>query len=222
MNDAPALIAEVSQPLAEAKQFRVSTAEHYALAGEKLKGIKALLKKVSDSFDPIIQKAHAAHKEAVARKKEHETPLLEAERLYKRGMIDYQQEQERRAREEQARLEEAARKEREKLEAQAAKAEAKGKVERAEELKTRAEMVAAPVVVSETPKVSGISTRESWRAVVFDKMALIKAVAEGKVPDTILMYDQAALNALARSLKTGLNYPGVRAETFQTIGSKAG
>lgn len=221
MNDAPALIAKVSVPLSEARSFKIANNQQYAEAGERLKGIKALLKEVGDSFDPIIKKAHDAHKEAVGKKKEHEQPLLEAERIYKTGMLGYQQEQERIRREEQARLEEAARKERERLETRAAKAEEKGKDEKAAELRAQAATVPAPVVSIETPKVSGISTRESWRAVVFDKTALIKAVAEGKVPDTIILYDQAALNQLARSLKSGLNYPGVRAEPFQSIGSKA-
>lgn len=219
MNDNTSLAVEVSQPLSEARSFKIVTQEHYAAAGDRLKGIKSLLKKVADTFDPIISKAHAAHKEAVSQKKTHEAPLIEAEGIYKRAMLNYQDEQERIRREEQARLEEAARKEREKLEAQAAKAEAKGKTEKADELKTRAEMVAVPVVSIETPKIAGISTRETYKAVVFDKMALIRAVAEGKVPDTILLYDQTALNQLARSLKTGLNYPGVRVEAFQTIAS---
>ena len=213
------LSVEVSQPLAEARQYRVATPDQYAAAGDRLKGIMALKRRVAETFDPIISKAHAAHKEAVSRKKEHEAPLLEAESLYKRAMLVFQSEQERRAREEQARLDELARKEREKLEAQAAKAESKGKVERAEELRERAATVPAPVVSIETPKVTGISTRETHKAVVFDKMALIKAVAEGKVPDVALLYDQAFLNAQARLFKGALNYPGVRTELVKSMAS---
>lgn len=221
MNDAPTLAVEVSKPLAEARQFKVSNPEQYSLAGLKLKAIKLLRSKVDQTFDPIIQKAHAAHKEAVGQKKSHELPLIEAEGILKRAMLTFQDEQSRKAREEQARLEERARKEREKLEARAAAAEAAGKVEKAAELQTRAETVATPIVTIETPKVAGIATRETYKAVVFDKMALIRAVAAGEVPDAVLNYDQAVLNAQARALKGALSYPGIRVETVQSISSRA-
>ncbi len=221
MNDGTNLAVEVSQPLAEARVFRVATQDQYLAAGERLKGIKSLLKKVGDTFDPIISKAHAAHKEAVQQKKTHETPLIQAEGIYKLAMLQYTSNQERIQREQQAKLDEQARKEREKLEEQARKAAEKGKVERAAELQSRAETVAAPVVSVSTPTVSGISTRETYKAVVTDKMALIRAVAEGKVPDAVLNYDQAVMNSQARSLKTALNYPGVKVEIVKTLSSTA-
>ena len=221
MNDGTNLQVEVSQPLAEARQFRVSTTEQYTAAGERLKGIMALKKRVNETFDPIIKKAHEAHREAVAQKRNHETPLIEAENLYKQSMVTFQREQERQAREQQAKLDEAARKEREKLEAQAAKAEAKGKTERAEELRTRAETVPAPVVQIETPKVAGISTRETWKATVTDFRALLVGVIEGKVPEGAVMANDSFLNAQARLQKSALKYPGVSVEAVQTMSSRS-
>ena len=240
MNDGTNLQVEVSQPLAEARVFKIVTAEHYTQAGDRLKGIMALKKRVAETFDPIISKAHAAHKEAVAQKKSHDQPLADAEAVYKRAMLTYQDEQERVRRQEQARLEEAARKEREKLEAQARKAEERGKTEKAAELQARAATVATPVIAVVTPTVSGISTRETYKAVVHNKTVLIEAVAGGRrvivdpkyagperrvhprVPDAVLAYDQAVLNAQARSLKDTLNYPGVRAEIVKGMSASAG
>lgn len=239
MNDGTNLAVEVSQPLAEARVFKIVTQEHYVNAGERLKVIMGLKRKVDAAFDPIIADAHKAHKTAVAKKKEHEAPLIEAERILKTGMIGYQQEQEHKAREEQAKLDEIARKGREKLEAQAAKAAAKGKTEKAAELQERAATVPTPVVTIATPTVAGISTRETHKAVVSNKTVLIEAVAGGrrvvgnpgyagperrvhpKVPDAVLSYDQAVLNAQARALKSALNYPGVRVETVHGISSRS-
>ena len=221
MNDSTNLQVEVSQPLAEARVFKIVTAEHYTTAATRLQGIKALMKKVNETFDPIISKAHAAHKEAVSKKKELELPLQQAETAYKTGMIGYQNEQERIRREQQAKLEEEARKEREKLEARAAKAEEKGKTEKADELRAQAATVPTPIVQIETPRVAGISTRETHRAVVVDQMALLKAVVEGKVPEGAILANDAFLNAQARLQKSALNYPGVKVVVEQGIASRA-
>ena len=221
MNDGTNLQVEVSQPLAEARVFKIVTTEQYSAAGEKLKGIMALKRKVDAAFDDIIKKAYSTHREAVAKKKEHEAPLIEAEGIYKRAMLGFQQDQERIRREQQAKLEEEARKEREKLEARAAKAEEKGKTEKADELRAQAATVPTPIVQIETPRVASISTRETHRAVVVDQMALLKAVVEGKVPEGAILANDAFLNAQARLQKSALNYPGVKVVVEQGIASRS-
>jgi len=55
------------------------------------------------------ERAHEAHKEALNQKKRAAEPLLEAERILKEGIADYQAELERRRREEEDRLREEAR-----------------------------------------------------------------------------------------------------------------
>src|SRR5690348_1541007 len=65
--DMPANANEVTQQALtwpdRARALKVSTSESYIEAGELLKGIKALRKEVDATFDPIIGKAHEAHKE---------------------------------------------------------------------------------------------------------------------------------------------------------------
>ena len=68
-----------------------------------------------------------------------------------------------------------------------------------------------------TPKVDGLSYRENWSADVTDKLALIKAVAEGKAPLAYVEANYAVLNQAARSLKQELNgIPGVKAVMTKT------
>jgi len=107
---------------------------------------------------------------------------------------------------------EEARKEKEKLEQQAEKAEAKGKIEKAGELREQAQAHLAPIVSSAAPKISGIASRETWKAEVTDKMAFVRHVVEAR-PDLIalVLIDQSGLNAQARSLKDALALPGVKA-----------
>jgi hypothetical protein len=76
-----------------------------------------------------------------------------------------------------------------------------------------AEAVATgPVVVeSAIPAGFGAATRRTWGAEVYDKLALVKAVAEGKAPLEAVEAAMPVLNGLARSLKGALSVPGVRA-----------
>lgn len=197
----PALTAEVSNTLTIAKDFRIVTPDQYADAGTKLTLIKGLGKKIEDHFDPHIKRAFEAHRALVADKKQAMAPLGEAENLIKRQMLGFQQEQERKAREEQARLEEQARKERERLEARAAKAEEKGKAEKAEDLRMQAATIATPVVAVQTPKVAGISTRTAWDFEIVD---------ESLIPRKYLVVDRQKIAGVVRALKTETGIPGIR------------
>lgn len=241
MNDTAIIEKEAQTALQVAKGFKITNPEQFTKAGEMLKSIKGIMKQIADTFDPIIKKAHEAHKEAVAQKKKHETPLLEAETIYKRAMLAYNEEQERIRRQAQAKLEEEARKEREKLEKQAAAALAKGKTEKAEDLQMRAATVATPVVAVSTPTVSGISTITRYSAKVTNPNILIEAIAGGRrigaprptgqtferrrtasAPSNLVEPNTTVLNALARSMKEGFSYPGCQLVTDKGISSRAG
>lgn len=247
---------EAQSALQVARNFKIVNNDQYTTAAERLKGLKGLMKQVADTFGPIITKAHEAHKEAVAQRKRHETPLLEAESIYKRAMLTYTTEQERQRQEQERKARAAAEAEQAKLREQAAIAEAKAKAEserlrkeaeeaaaagraeeaaklaakaqtaedkgaaKAEALQDRASLVPTPVIASTMPSVAGISTRKTYGAKVTDKMALIKAVAAGQAPDNILEANMTVLNALARSMKEGLNYPGVELVSETGIASR--
>ena len=212
---------ESGNTLIEARQFKIVCAADYQESGTRLQLIKGLAKKIADVFDPHIARAHGAHKALVAEKATAMQPLNAAEAEYKTLMLRYQDEQEKKRREEQARLEEEARKEREKLEARAAKAVEKGKEEKAAELLAQAATVATPVLETRIPTVTGISTRSTWKAEVVSKPELIKAVAAGAVPQAALIPDTAFLNQQARSLKSELNYPGVKVVEVLGIASRS-
>jgi hypothetical protein len=145
-----------------------------------------------------------------------------------------------RLRMEAAKQEQAAREKREKEEAKARELEAQGKQAQADARREAAEaaeaarlqdaeakrmaaemMPTAPVVHMETPKVSGLSSRENWSALVTDKMALIKAVAAGEAPAELIDINTATLNRLAKALKNGLNYPGVKAVSDRSYASRS-
>lgn len=216
-----ALVQESADVLVQARAFKIVTADDYREAGERLKLVKGLDARISDFFDPHIKRAYDAHKALVADKNRAAAPLKDAETVYKRLIRGYEDEQEKIRLAAQAKAEEAARKERERLEKQAQKAAEQGKAEKAAQLETRAQTVATPVIASSTPKLEGISTRVSWKAEVVDKMALVKAVAAGTVPLTALEPNLTFLGQQARSLKSELNYPGIRVFEDRGISSRS-
>jgi len=127
-----------------------------------------------------------------------------------RHIQDYLREQDRIQREKQAEAEEKARKEQARLSQRAQTAADKGQDEKAQALQEQADTTVAAIPEPALPKVKGLSTRENWQCEVTDKMALIKAVAAGTAPATLIEPNTQALNKLAKTLKQDMDYPGTR------------
>lgn len=196
----------------QARGLRITDPASYAAACEFLKGVKALRTEIADTFEPHIKRAHEAHKALLKEKADAEAPLAEAERIAKAALVVYDQEQERARRAEQARIEaELRRQEEERRLSDAVALEAAGETEEADALIAAPITVPAVAVAPTTPKVSGISYRETWSAQVTDVAALAKYVAANPQFASFLTPNMPALNAQARSLKGQMQIPGVEA-----------
>lgn len=207
-----ALFKNSERLLAVAQLYRIVTAEGALAAGEDLKAVKTLAREVEEKRTAITGPINKALKEVNALFKPAQEWLAQAERLLKGKLLEFQSDQERVAREAQAKADEEVRRERDKLEQRAANAEAKGKAEKADALREQAGARVAPIVSAVLPKISGVTSRETWKAEITDKMAFVRHVVEAR-PDLIalVLIDQAGLNAQARSLKDALDLPGVKA-----------
>lgn len=193
----------------------------YDAATEALKVVKGLAAEITGTFKPIIESAHRAHKVALDSQKKLVDPLNTAESLLKRKIGGYLDEQERIRLAEQRRLEEEAR-QRAEEEALAAAVQAEAELKQdgvaQEEIDEHTLSIldsapeqAAPVVAPRTfQKAAGVSSTVRYSASVTDLKALMRAVLEGKAPATAVVADMTVLNGLARTLKDGMNYPGVR------------
>ncbi len=73
-----------------------------------------------------------------------------------------------------------------------------------------ARVTTAAPVASAVPKVKGLTTRGTWKAQCIDKMALIKAIADGKASPELVEIAQTELNKRARALGAELVVPGIR------------
>lgn len=193
----------------QATALIITSSEQYETAAEMLLSIKSLQKEIDATFDPIVKKAHEAHKEAVAQKKKIEAPLIEAERILKPKMADYVAEQDRIRKAEEERLRAIALKEEEDRRiAEAAQAEAEGNHEEAEAIVSEPVYVAPVVVQKTTPSVSGISYRETWDFEITDL---------AKIPKEYWILDKVKIAGVVRAMKGATNIPGIRAFSNKTV-----
>jgi hypothetical protein len=227
-------ITELVSPLiTAARTFEVVTHAGYAEAGSRLKTIKGAQKRLADKKAALVNPVNATLKAIRDLFRGPEEELVQAEGLYKRSMIAFDDEQEEIRRREQAKLDEIARKEREKNEAAAAKARqdaqdarAAGDDKKADRLEAKADVrqdaaatVVAATAQTEAPRVAGTSIRENWSATVTDRMALVQAIAAGTVPITAFEPNMKFLNNQAKAMKRELRYPGVTATVEKIMAS---
>lgn len=151
-------------------------------------------------------------------KEEEDRRQAERDRLdreQKRREFEAEQEKARKLREAEEARKEGDKKKAAKLERQAEKVEAPEPESEPEP----ARRPPAPVV--DAPKASeGTKVSRPWVAKVTSKTALIKAIADGKAPATLLTVDQKALNAYAKMTREEFDVPG--AEAYQETRSAYG
>lgn len=84
-----------------------------------------------------------------------------------------------------------------------------------------AELMPAPIAVTEKPKVAGLSGREKHKARVTDKGAFVRAVAARPELLELVKVDESALNKMAGALKTALAIDGVQVYTEHQLASRS-
>lgn len=185
----------------QARAIQVVDAETYTQAGQVLITIKGLRKEIGAAFDPIIKKAHEAHKEAKAQKDKAEAPLIEAENIIKPALAAYDREQERLRREEEERQREIARKaEEERRLREAEQAEKEGRNEEAQAIIEEPVYVPPVVLEKTTPKVQGISMQKVWK---------FRVTNEALIPREYMTPDMVKIGGVARATKGSIQIPGV-------------
>jgi len=204
--------------LERAQNWRITTPEMARVAGVELRAVKRLAKEIEEKRLAITKPINAGLREVNNLFKPAKDFLSHAESVLKAKLLGFQRDQERIARKLQAELAEVAEIERKKLEKKAAKAEAKGKTEKADDLREQAETHIAPVVIPAVPKQEGISTRKTWRVRITNKPALLKHIVNER-PDLLplVQISETALTAQARSLKGEFGLPGIEVTEEESI-----
>ena len=220
--------------------LQVTDATSFEQMGTLLGTVNARLRAVDELFAPIDRAQIEARRVTLGQRKSLEEPLGAAKRVAGDRMATWQEEQERLRREaeraaerERQRLEDEERQRVERETAERLRDAETHVLEEAAALEAQGDTVAAarlleapvtldtpvlprpvftpPVAIAAPPKVAGLSFRDNWTAEVTDLLALVKAVASGAQPITLLQANQTTLNGMARALKESMRVPGVRA-----------
>lgn len=195
--------------LTEAQSITIASNDQYEHAGAFLKQIKDRQRELDAEQKSITKPINDSLKRIRDLFRGPLDRLSQAERVVKSGMADWYRKEQQRIADERRAAAEAARKEQERLARRAEKAAEKGQDDKAMELQMQAAHVAPPVVQAEAPKAAGVAVRTRWTAEVVDKMALIRAVAEGKASPDLLEPNTKEIGQRARALKAEFNVPGI-------------
>lgn len=215
--DAEAALQEIDTGFPEV--YQIKTQFEYDEAGDILRNIKAQQKSVDEIRKSMTRPIDAAKEAVLAQFRPVETRLKNAEMSLKRGINQFAAEQEERRRAEELKLRQAQAKKQALLEAKAQAAAEAGDEDKAEAY--LAKVPSVPVVLSSTVQPEGITLRTTWKAEVVDFMALVQAVAEGRMPLGYLKPDDSALLAAARSLKDTIKIPGVKIFAERGVAARA-
>ncbi len=201
--------------LDQANTLTISTIIDYMVAQNLMKTVKERIKELTDTRMAQTRPLDESKAKIIAF---FTPPLekLEKAKLYlNRIMVDFTEDQERLRREEERRLnEEKKKREEEDALSRALEAEAAGEKEEAMQILEEPSNSAPVKLNSSVPKSKESHIRETWSAEIFDPMALVKGIAEGKVdiqaiePNNLIK-NHSFLNTLATRYKQKLSIPGV-------------
>ncbi len=203
-----------------AHQITVTNEETLGIAKDYLQDLRTMVGKIEATFDPQITKAHALHKSLLTEKKKFYEPLMMAEKVVKRAVAFFYEEQDRRRAE--------AEKERQRIEAEAIakanelEAEAVGAKTDAE----RDKIINEAVTVLEAadtkgqqltagaaaPKIVGIAISDLWHFEIVDASL---------IPAEYLTPDLVKIGKVVRALKGDAKIPGVRTYSEKAVASRA-
>ena len=174
--------------------------------------LRPMMAEIDSTFDPIVRKAHEAHKEALAQKKKVYDPLAAADKALDRAMGAFALKQRQEAEAEQRRLlAEARRREEDERLSQAAALEKAGMgTEAMAVLDSPPAPVSAPVVIANVPKLAGVSTRDNWKFRIADA---------AKIKREWLVPDEVAIGSVVRRLKEGAAEVVGGIEVYNEVGT---
>lgn len=223
--------ADFAPILAEARGLKVVSQATADRAGDLMKACAGAVKFLKDGdpagggwtgFTKPKKAADEAHDFICAAEKAAVGPYEEVKKLLGMGVYEWREAERKKAAELARQQEEAARKaEEERQLADAIAAEQAGDKQTAEEI--LAEPIAAPVFTpAAVPKVSGISIPMNYKGACDDILALARHVIAHPEDKNLLLPNDSAINARAKSQKDAFKLPGCRLVKEPVIRTRVG
>lgn len=206
MSEIATVESKVTALEAQSTALVVKNQEQYEAAAAFLVSCKTLENEILGTFDPIVEKAWAAHKEAVAQRKRHIEPFQRAVVVVKMRVATYLEDQAVKRRAEEMRLQEIAKKEAEERALQAAlHAESMGKMAQAAAI-LEAPIKVPTVIIPTDPQPEGISNPVIYK---------FRVVNDLLVPREYLIVNETQIGQIVRATKGKVHISGI--ETYEEI-----
>lgn len=200
---------------------KITSDDDFHRMADLLVAIKNGRKGWRELMEPIRDTQFRAYKTTLATIKKVDDPWAQAEEIAIDEMGKWDQLRQARHRAEQEALNAQVKKEAEDhVISQAVSLVEQDQTETAEALLAQAPTV-APVYIPAPQKAVGLTQTKSWEAEVTDLLALVKEVAAGRQPIIYVLANQTALNLLAKSQKSHMQIPGVKANEVINYARKA-
>jgi len=200
--------------LRESQQItKIEDEQTYIAVCAKVKDAAANIKAIEAYMQPFIDRAHAAHKRLTTVRGRLTGPFEEAKTKLSALVFNFQVEQEqKRAREEESARAAALKQQQEDQAAQAEQLASEGRFEEGVGvLETPVVPYIPATVATSVPKVKGISTaKESYCGEVVDLMALVKGIAAGQAPLSMVVADQKQIDKACALYRESMSFPGVK------------
>jgi hypothetical protein len=198
--------------LDSSKITQVTTPEELEFANNAGRVLQGSTKEVELFYKPLKQQVDAFKAPLLAHEKEFAGPVDAEKRRLGALITAYNQEVEKKRQEaERLAREEADRVAREEQLARAIELEQSGDVEAAAQVLDEPVMAAPVVIQAEAPvRMAGQVGKTTYKCVVTDVKALLKAVASGAAPMQCFLIDQGWLDKKAALEKDGFSLPGCR------------
>lgn len=176
---------------------------------------KYLKERVFETLNPLIKKLKDAHQAMCDERSRRAEPVEKFIDFYGNCVNRYLSEKENRQRIEQERIMAEQKKQAEESALSAAtEASNAGEHERAEAILAQPLLLAPVILQDSPPKIAGVrKPKEVWEYEIFDLLALVKGIADGRVPIGVLDQEDIhkKLKPSIQMLQIENPYPGVRA-----------
>ncbi len=197
---------DVDTILAEMEGLDITTNEQFQETGAFVQGIKSKQKEVKDHYEQKRVQTYEKYKAVTTEISSYIDSLVKAERIVKKKLGVYREEQARKHREESQRLlAEARKKEEERLLAEAEETGDDSILD--DEL-----IIPQPVVETEVPAMKGVSFTTVWK---------FEVVNVSELPREYLMPDERYIRDVVKALKGNTKIPGIRVYSDQQVGARA-
>lgn len=171
-----------TEMIVSSKDFRIENEEGKSVVNDYMRDTATWSAQVTSYWEPVKKFWHSIHAAACAAEKDTAPAIGRIRAACDKAMKDYIHREKLAADSRQRIMAQNTEYMRKQAEKEARAAALRGDTDQAEAMFTSAANMRTPVIMSSEPKLDGTAIKEKFVVTVDDPMALIKAIADGRIP----------------------------------------